>query len=93
MLALRPIGQNDYSVIEDGERIGRIRYASERSPGVWLWHVQVHIPGPPAGSARDLNTAKAEFKAAWLAFRVKHGPERLAAAFKAMRIRDDGKGR
>jgi hypothetical protein len=76
-LALRPIGQNDYNVIEAGERIGRIRYASERSP------VQVHIPGPPAGSARDLPTAKAEFKAAWEYFKARHGPERLAEAFKA----------
>jgi hypothetical protein len=36
-LALRPIGQNDYNVIEAGERIGRIRYAGERSPGIWIW--------------------------------------------------------
>ena len=46
MLTLRMIGVRDYSVLEDGQHIGRIRFASERTPGVWLWHVQVHIPGP-----------------------------------------------
>jgi hypothetical protein len=74
MLALRPIGQNDYNVVEDGQRIGRIRYASERTPGAWLWFVQVHIPGPPIGSERSLNIAKREFKKAWLEFKAKHGP-------------------
>jgi hypothetical protein len=28
------IGQNDYSVREDGQHIGRIRFASERTPGI-----------------------------------------------------------
>ncbi len=48
MLTLRMIGQNDYRVREDGQHIGRIRYASERTPGIWTWHCQVHIPGPPS---------------------------------------------
>ena len=30
MLKLRMIGQRDYSVVEDGQRIGRIRFAAER---------------------------------------------------------------
>ena len=38
MLTLRLIGVRDYSVFEDGQRIGRIRFASQRSPGVWIWH-------------------------------------------------------
>ena len=42
MLTLRMIGQNDYSVREDGQSIGRIRYASGRTPGIWLWHVTEH---------------------------------------------------
>jgi hypothetical protein len=87
MLKLRSIGQNDYSVLEGDQLIGRIRYASERTPGVWLWQVQVHIPGPPVGSTRDFPTAKAEFKAAWLQFKERHGPEKLAEAYKAMNIR------
>ena len=33
-------------------------------PCVWLWSINVHLPGGlPMGSAKD--TAKAEFKAAW----------------------------
>ncbi|GEC52225.1 hypothetical protein ABIF38_006387 [Bradyrhizobium japonicum] len=87
-LALRPIGIRDYSIIEDGQRIGRIRYASERSPGVWLWHVQVHITGGlPVGSAGNLEAAKAEFKSAWSAFKARQTPEKLAAAYAAMNIR------
>ena len=91
-LKLRQIGVRDYEVREGRQRIGRIRYAAERSPGIWLWHVQVHTVtgGLPMGSCADLDTAKAEFKAAWLALKARTPPERLAAAFKAMNIRDDG---
>ena len=89
MLTLRLIGPNDYSVHDDGQRIGRIRFASERNPGVWLWHVQVHIPGPPFGSAASLDDAKQSFKAAWLAFREKHGPEKLAKAYAEMNKREE----
>ena len=87
MLTLRLIGVRDYSIHEDGQRIGRIRFASERSPGVWLWHIQVHIPGPPFGSASSLDDAKQSFKAAWLAFKAKHGPEKLAAGYREMNKR------
>ncbi|WP_338826756.1 hypothetical protein [Bradyrhizobium sp. 27S5] len=87
-LALRPIGKRDYSVLEDGQQIGRIRYASERSPGVWLWHVQVHITGGlPVGSADSLDAAKADFKSAWLAFKARQTPEKLAEAYAAMNLR------
>jgi hypothetical protein len=37
---------------------------------------------------QDLDTAKAEFKAAWEALKARTPPELLAAAFKAMNIRD-----
>jgi hypothetical protein len=47
---------DDYSVIEDGTRIGRIRRAAEhRSRGradVWKWNITVHIPGPPNGQVQ-----------------------------------------
>jgi hypothetical protein len=66
-LTLRMIGVNDYAVHEDGQQIGRIRFASERNPGIWLWQVQVHIPGPPFGSAKNLDEAKQNFKTAWQA--------------------------
>jgi hypothetical protein len=68
MLKLRMIGLSDYSVLEGRQRIGRIRLATERMPCVWLWNVSVHLPGGlPMGSAKDLNTAKSEFREAWKA--------------------------
>jgi len=91
MLKLRMIGIRDYSVLEGRQRIGRIRLADERLQGVWLWNVQVHLTGGlPMGSAKDLDTAKAEFKTAWEALKARTTPEQLAAAYRAMNIRDDG---
>lgn len=91
MLKLRTIGLSDYVVIESGQRIGRIRLATERMPGgIWLWNVTIHLTGGlPMGSARDLDTAKADFKTAWEALKAKTSPEELAAAYKAMKIRDE----
>ena len=61
MLKLRSIGLSDYSVLEGEQRIGRIRFARARVPGVWLWNVNVHLTGGlPMGSSHDLDTAKAE---------------------------------
>jgi len=91
MLKLRSIGINDYSVLEGRQRIGRIRFVIERVPGVWLWNVNVHLTGGlPIGSSKDLDTAKAEFKAAWVALKARTTPHQLAAAYKAKNIRDDG---
>ena len=78
MLTLRLIGPQDYRVSEDGQRIGRIRYASERNPGIWLWQIHVHIPGSPFGSASTLDDAKRDFKAAWLAARAGKAGEGLS---------------
>ena len=90
-LKLRTIGIRDYSVLEDSQRIGRIRFASERNPGIWIWNISIHLPGGlPMGSSRDLDTAKAEFRQAWEALKARTPPERLAAAFQAMNIRDNG---
>ena len=41
------------------------------------------------GSSKDLNTAKAEFKATWKALKASTTPEQRAAAYAAMNIRDD----
>ena len=49
-----------YSIHDNGQRIGRIRFVSERNPGVWLWHVQIHLPGPPYGSAASLAAVDGE---------------------------------
>jgi len=90
MLKLRSLGINDYSVLEAGQRIGRIRFADERMPPVWLWNVTIHLTGGlPMGPSPDFDTAKAEFKAAWEALKASTTPEQLAAAYAAMNIRDD----
>ena len=89
MLKLRRNGIRDYSVFEGRQRIGRIRFAEERLPPRWLWNVTVHLPGIlPMGSAKDADTARAEFKAAWEALKARTAPEQLAAAYHAMNIRD-----
>ena len=84
MLALRLTAPNDYTVLEDGQPIGRIRLARERSPPIWLWHVTVTIPGPPFGDAKNIGEAKVRFKAAWLAFKHKVGAEALAKSYAEM---------
>jgi hypothetical protein len=91
MLKVRSIGLSDYSVLEGNQRIGRIRLATERMPCRWLWNVTIHLTaGHPMGSANDLDTAKADFKAAWDVLKAKTSPEELAAAYQAMDFRDDG---
>jgi hypothetical protein len=91
MLKLRSIGIGDYSVLEGEQRIGRIRFSDERLPGVWLWNVVVHLTaGLRMGSAKDLDTAKADFKTAWEGLKARTSPEELAAAYQAMNVRDDG---
>ena len=50
-----------------------------------------HLPGGlPMGSAKDLNTAKSEFREAWKALKARTPPEQLAAAYRAMNIRGEG---
>ena len=76
------IGVNDYGVHEDGERIGRIRYAKKTfARPLAGWHVTVPIPGPTFGSAADIDEAKQHCKTAWLAFKLKHGAAALARAY------------
>jgi hypothetical protein len=77
-------------VVDDQQPIGRIRYASERSPGIWLWNIQVHIAVvKPMGTANDLEAAKAAFKEAWASFKAEHAAA-LPAAYRAANIRDGG---
>jgi hypothetical protein len=90
MLKLRSNGLSDYSVLEGEQRIGRIRLATERMPCVWLWSVVVHLTaGLRMGSAKDLDTAKADFKAAWENLKARVSKDELAAAYKDLNIRDD----
>ena len=52
------IGLDDYTVHVDRQLVGRIRYASERSPGLWVWTCVVTLSGPPFGEAGSLDEAK-----------------------------------
>ena len=91
MLKLRLIGIRDYSVLVDGQRIGRIRaLPASASQAVWLWNVVVHLTGRlPISSSKDLDTAKADFKTAWEELKARTTPEDLAAACRDMNVRDD----
>src|SRR6476646_10040341 len=90
MLKVRSIGLSDYSVLEGSQRIGRIRLATERIPCRWLWNTTIHLTaGLRLGSAKDLDTAKTDFKAAWEALKAKTSPEELAAAYVHLNIRND----
>ena len=61
-LALRSIGSNDYAVIDDGDRVGRIRLAAERRGELWMW-IGLNIPGGvPSGTAASLEDAKTAFR-------------------------------
>ena len=42
------------------------------------------------GLSKDLDTAKADFKADWEVLKAKTSPEELATAYRAMNIRGDG---
>ena len=83
-LKVRMIGLDDYTIHEDRQLIGRIRYTSEPSPGVWLWTCVVTLPGPPSGEAHSLDEAKGRFKISWEKFKVKYTAEELAKALAAV---------
>ena len=90
MLKLRSIGLSDYAVLEGRQRIGRIRFATERMPCVWLWSVSVHLPGGlPIGSSKDLDTAS-RVQGGLGSLKARTTPDQLAATYKAMNTKDDG---
>jgi hypothetical protein len=74
--------EDDFQVIRDGRRIGRIRRAPERvghNPG-WDWTIGVPLPVPAwgHGSAGSLEDAKAAFRQAWEKFYAGLRPEDIA---------------
>ena len=76
-------------MLEGHQRIGRIRFAGERLPPIWLWNVVVHLSGGlPMGQAEDLDPAKADLKVAWEALKARTKPEQLLAAYRDLNIRD-----
>ncbi len=85
-LALRSIGSNDFAVIDDGDRVGRIRLAAERRGEVWMWNVGLNIPGGvPSGTATSLEEAKTAFREAWTRFKAGIEPALYAEAIERRR--------
>ena len=50
---LGPCGAEGYGRLEFGQPIGRIRFARERSPPIWLWHVTGNDPWPAVRRRHD----------------------------------------
>jgi hypothetical protein len=90
-LTLRPTGLRnsaafahlaDWSVIEDGEVIGRIyeQHASARNEMAWFWSITALIPNPTgtttSGHAATFEEAKAQFQDHWFNAwkRARHDP-------------------
>jgi hypothetical protein len=88
-LTLRPTGLQcppafqhleDYSVYEDGTEIGRMyeAHAPARPDLAWLWSITVMGPARHKvrtdGRAPTLEEAKADFQAAWNAFKAWPSP-------------------
>ena len=78
-LALRPAALNnsddDFVVIWHHDRwgprrIGRIRFATERTEALWVWSINPPMPVPAwdNGQADSLDGSKAEFRNAWTRF-------------------------
>ena len=88
MLTMRKISPNDHRIREDGQPIGRLRFASERLPGVWLWHVTVNIPGPQStGSAT--RPGQGAVRGGMAGVQGEARAEAFAAAYRAMNKRKE----
>lgn len=73
---------DDYEVIRQCRRIGRILLATERSghnPG-WDWSITLPLPVPPwgRGSEASFEAAKAAFAQAWARFYATLTPHDIA---------------
>jgi len=76
-LALRPIGENDYTVMRDSRPIGRVRLSDERAGHeAWNWSITVPLPIPSfcMGSAPSMDAAKTAFRVAWEEFYARLTP-------------------
>ena len=87
-LILRPtvIGghrlKDDFAVLFEGRRVGRIRLAPGRigQPSSWEWVINPPLPVPSwcAGAEWDLLKARAAFREAWEQFYAGLTPEDIA---------------
>lgn len=74
--------ENDYVVMFEGRRVGRIRQAHERVgfASGWDWSINPPLPIPSwgTGSAESLERAKEQFKAAWERFYAEMSKDDIA---------------
>jgi len=74
--------REDFTVMIDGRRVGRIRLAPGRvgQPSIWEWVINLPMPVPSwcAGSERDFGRAKAAFSEAWEQLYAGLTPEDIA---------------
>lgn len=80
---------DDYTVIEDGHPVGRIRRAVERTDVEWHWRVTVTLPGGPFGTSAGFEPAKAAFRQAWTAFKATIPPEEMDRALDDARAANE----
>ena len=64
-LTLRSIGPDNYAVIDDGKRVGRIMLAGDPHEEVWLWNCSLPGPGVSSGTAASFEDAQLEFRQEW----------------------------
>ena len=64
-LTLHSIGPNEYAVIDNGKRVGRIMLADDPPAEVWLWNCSLPGPGVSSGTATSLEVAQVEFRQEW----------------------------
>ena len=64
-LTLHSIGPNEYAVIDDGKRVGRIMLAGDPHAEVWLWDCSLPGPGVSSGTAASLEVAQVKFRQEW----------------------------
>jgi hypothetical protein len=79
-LALRPIDENDYTVLREAHAIGRIRLADERAGhAMWEWAINPPLPIPSwgVGRAPSFEDAKTALRAAWARFYERLSPADL----------------
>src|SRR4051812_25271168 len=86
ILTLRLIDPNDYTVHEDGQLIGRIRLARDRPPPDVVMERDGDDPRPAVRRRSDYRRRQGAVQNGWLAFKQKHGPEKLARAYAEMNV-------
>jgi hypothetical protein len=80
-----PEAVHDWFVLDDGNRVGRIRYATESSSrDKWFWCINLPyftVPANRQGWAPTLDDAKVRFKAAWEPYKAGLPAGELAAVW------------